>query len=443
MKEKLIWAVIAVAVLLTLSKVDCKAEIAGDGAFSNIAWKQVFEEGLIKPSGVVQSICATKDYIITIENTAENQEPDVVSAYYKNKVDKDGNPVKQYSLAKRVADTNWEHGNGMAYNPNTNEIYVALYTDLNPENRGCLFVMDPETLQYKGKIKISDDYNVLGIGYKKDTNQYVIQTNIEGGYSFKILDSNFHVVEDLGQYANTAKGNNFQDLAVSGDYILNFPLTLNLGIGDYLHVYSISRKAMIADPKLDFHFEGITEDEPESLCEIEPGVFLAAVNVVEASGQRKIRFYKMELPYYFHINAAEKNGQVSQGGKVLRGESFPVTYHPRKGYELSSLKINGKSINISKYENRYIFDNVQENYRLEADFSKIHAAFLKGGHDAVLKVLKGLSGMTMLALGAAALVVFLFCAYLVHIKIERRRKLKSAKELRRQIALELSQYSVN
>lgn len=439
MKEKLIWAAIAIAALLTLFKMDCKAEIAGDDAFSKIAWQQVFEEGLIKPAGVVQSICATKDYIITIENTAENQEPDVVSAYYKNKVDKDGNPVKQYSLAKRVTDTNWEHGNGMAYNPNTNEIYVALYTDLNPENRGCLFVMDPETLQYKGKIKISDDYNVLGIGYKKDTNQYVIQTNIEGGYSFKVLDSNFHVVEDLGQYANTAKGNNFQDLAVSGDYILNFPLTLNLGMGDYLHVYSISRKAMIADPKLDFHFEGITEDEPESLCEIEPGVFLAAVNVVEMSGQRKIRFYKMELPYYFHITAAEKNGQVSQGGKVLRGESFPVTYHPREGFELSSLKVNGKSKDIFKYENGYTFENVQENYKLEADFSKVNIAFFKGGPGSIFK---GLPGMTMLVLGAAAFAVISFCTYLVHVKIERRRKLKSAKELRRQIAMELNQYIV-
>lgn len=435
MKQKLIWAAIAIAVLLTLSKVDCQAEIAGDDAFSHITWQQVFEEELLKPAGVVQSICATKDYIITIENTAENQEPDVVSAYYKNNVDKDGNPVRQYSLAKRVTDTNWEHGNGMAYNPNTNEIYVALYTDLNPENRGCLFVMDPDTLQYKRKIKISNDYNVLGIGYKKDTNQYVIQTNIEGGYSFKILDSDFQVAEDLGQYANTAKGNNFQDLAVNGDYILNFPLTLNLGIGDYLHVYSISRKAMIADPKLDFHFENITEDEPESLCEIEPGVFLAAVNVVDTAGQRKIRFYKMELPYYFHIATAEKNGQISQGGKVLRGENFPVTYQPKKGFELSSLKVNKKSKDISKYKDKYTFQNVRQDYRLEADFSKISAVLVKQGPG---HMHKGLPTIAALALGAAAFAVISFCAYLVHIKIERRRKLESAKELRRQIALELS-----
>ena len=40
--------------------------------------------------------------------------------------------------------------------------------------------------------------------------------------------------------------NNFQDLCVSEDYIINFPLTLGLGIGDFLHVYSISERKMVA-----------------------------------------------------------------------------------------------------------------------------------------------------------------------------------------------------
>ena len=213
------------------------------------------EDEIQAPLGVVQSICATEDYIICIENTADNAvDTDTVSAYYRNDVDENGNPVERYSLAKRVSDMNWEHGNGIAYNPNTNEIYVALYTNLIPENRGCLYVMDPQTLAYKRKIKVSDDYNILGIDYKEDTNQYVIQTNADGGYSFKILDADFHVVEDLGSYAATAKGDNFQDLVVDGDYIINFPLTLNMGIGDYLHVYSISRKTMVADPQVDFNF---------------------------------------------------------------------------------------------------------------------------------------------------------------------------------------------
>ena len=175
----------------------------------------------------------------------------------------------------------------MAYNPNTHEIYVALYTNAIPENRGCIYVMNPDTLEYKRTIKVSDDYNLLGIAYKEDTNQYVIQTNAEGGYSFKILDENFRLVEDLGEYAETSKGPNFQDMAVDGDYIMNFPLTLNMGIGEYLNVYSISRKALVAMPQIEFGMENIKACEPESLCQIEPGVYLAAINVVEADGTKK------------------------------------------------------------------------------------------------------------------------------------------------------------
>ena len=106
MKDKLIKGFLALAALLTFSGMECKAEIAGDDAFSNLTWEQVYEENLIGSVGVVQSICATDDYIICIENTGENQDPDVVSAYYKNDVDPDGNPVEQYSLAKRVNDMN-------------------------------------------------------------------------------------------------------------------------------------------------------------------------------------------------------------------------------------------------------------------------------------------------------------------------------------------------
>lgn len=226
---------------------------------------------------------------------------------------------------------NWEHGNGMAYNPNTNEIYVALYTNLIPENRGCLYVMDPQTLAYKRKIKVSDDYNILGIDYKEDTNQYVIQTNADGGYSFKILDADFHVVEDLGSYAATAKGDNFQDLVVDGDYIINFPLTLNMGIGDYLHVYSISRKTMVADPQVNFNFQNITADEPEALCEIEPGVYLAAVNVTDSAGAKKLRLYRTEIPYYFHITVIDGDGSVIEEQQVSRGENLRWTVHRKKG----------------------------------------------------------------------------------------------------------------
>lgn len=294
------WILWSLIFWLTAGGTEVYAEIASDDAFEGVVWEKIIEDSIETPIGVVQSVCATEDYLITMENVADGMpDADIIKAYYRNDKDADGNPVEQYSLAKRVATQNYEHANGMAYNPNTKEIAVSLYTSDNPEDRGCIYLMDSETLEYKGKVQIAPDYNILGIGYDTEKDQYVIQTNAEGGYSFKILDNQFQIVEDLGTYAHTAKGDNFQDLCVSGDYIINFPLTLNLGIGDYIHMYSISRREMVSDAQLDFQFENVVSDEPESVCELEPGVFVAAVNVNYADGRRNICLYKTMVPYNF------------------------------------------------------------------------------------------------------------------------------------------------
>lgn len=432
MKAKLLMGVIALATFLTISGTECKAEIAGDDAFSNLTWEQVYEENVIGSEGVVQSICATEDYIICIENTSDIQDvPDTVSAYYKNNVDQDGNPVEQYSLAKRVQNINWEHGNGMAYNPNTGEIYVALYTSMNPDNRGSLYVMDANSLEYKGKVKISDDYNILGIDYMRDSDQYMIQTDKDGGYSFKILNAQFQVVDDLGEYASTAKGDNFQDLAVSGDYILNFPLTLNMGIGDFLHAYSISRRTMVADPQIDFRFTDIASDEPESLCEVEPGVFVAAVNVINTAGERKVRFYKTEIPYYMNVTVTAENGTISESGKVLRGESFPITYEASEGYELSSILVNGEEQVIEDSGTGYTVADIRRDMEVKVVFSEIVPAVVDETEaDTVYR-----KGFTLPSVGS--IIAFcgfaMFGGYMLYIRAERKRRLSRARELRRQI----------
>lgn len=288
---------------------DVHAEIASDNAFEGVTWEMIIEDD--REAGVVQSICATEDYIITLENYADgSDEPDIVKAYYRNDTDADGNPVEKYSLAKRVAVTNYEHANGMAYNPNTKEIAVALYTHMYPENRGCIYIMDADTLEYKSTIKISDDYNILGIDYDEENDRYVIQTNADGGYSFKILDHQFQVTEDLGEYAGTAKGDNFQDLCVSGDYIINFPLTYGMGIGDYVNMYSISRRTLVSESLLNFNFENVTVDEPESICELEPGVFAAVVNVSYTDGSSASCIYKTMVPYNFTAADLEKQKEI-------------------------------------------------------------------------------------------------------------------------------------
>ena len=279
------------------SPLTANAHLASDHAFEGAVWAKILEEDVESPQGIVQSVCATEHYIITLENYADgSSEPDIVKAYYRNDVDENGDPVEPYTLAKRVAATDYEHANGMAYNPNTGEIAVALYSNSIPENRGCIFIMDALTLEYKERVQISDAYNILGIGYDEENDRYIIQTDWEGGYSFKILDSSFQIIEDLGEYAHTAKGDNFQYLCVSGDYIINFPLTLYLGIGDFIHVYSISQRELVSDARVDFQFQNVSYDEPESICELEPGVFVATVCVVYEDGRKTNCLYKTTVP---------------------------------------------------------------------------------------------------------------------------------------------------
>lgn len=400
MRGKLIRGILILAAVLWIGGVEGRAEIAGDDAVKNLQWNQVYEEP--RHGGVVQSVCATEYYIITMENMADNPDvPDIVSAYYRRDTDENGNPVTPYTLAKRVQSREWEHCNGMAYNPGTNEIYVALYTHTIAENRGCLYVMDPDTLDYKRTIKISDDYNILGIDYQEENNRYVIQTNADGGYSFKILDENFAVIEDLGEYAHTAEGNNFQDLAVCGDYILNFPLTLNMGIGDFIHMYSISRREMVAAEQLDFGFSGVTADEPESLCELAPGLFLAIVNVdVEGQGSM-IRFYETLIPYNMTFTPVKTAGTPKSVTVKTPDE------------ETEGVKSDGKGLKIPP-----IFESVKK--KLSKQEFQLPAKFV----------------LTFIIMTLAFLLVFLSAyAYVLRIRRERRRK-ERARRRRRRMALE-------
>lgn len=445
MKGRLILAAV-ILICAAFSTRECRGEIAGDDAFSNLQWEMVYEESIQKPNGVVQSICSTEHYIICIENTTDYaDEPDTVSAYYKNDVDENGNPVQKYSLAKRVCETNWEHGNGMTYNPNTNEIYVSLYTNQKQENRGCLFVMDPDTLQYKRTIKISDEYNVLGIAYKSDTNQYVIQTNEEADFSLKLLDENFQVVEELGTFGEQVKGKNFQDMVLDGDYVINFPLTLDMNIGDFFHVFSLSRRTMVAAPQLDFGFQNILNDEPEGMCEIAPGVYVAAVNVTQADGARKIRFYKTALPYYFQVTVTGEDGTVLETGKVLRGEDYKAEYKPEEGYQLGGLTVDGQEIDVSLQREGYVLENIQQDHQIQMRFEPVLAEAAAPTEKEAMPELPGQEVMGAArresrseGIGITSLITIVigvfaaggFGCFYVHIRLERRRKYLRARARR-------------
>lgn len=355
----------------------CQAGFASATPFADASWEMVAEYPLLGSTGVVQSVCATEDYIICIENYNDlTTDPDVVSAYYKNDTDKDGNPVTQYSLALQVQDADYAHANGMAYNPVTHEILVSGYSSPDASNFGCIFRLDPDTLEQKERVQISDSYNILGIGYLPSTGGYLIQTDTNGGYSFKILDASFQVVDDWGTYPFDFYMENFQDLCVSGDLFFIFPLTMHLGIGNFLQTYSISQKTLLSDDAVDFGFsDDIVSNEPEGLCETNPGEFIAIVNLQKSDGTRLLRLYRTRVPYLFHISTSSaEHGSVSESGDVSRGEEKTISYTADSDYRLAKLSVDGSYLPVTEYPDSYTFSDVQADHTLAVTFEPIPTA---------------------------------------------------------------------
>ena len=384
-----------------LNPLTVHAEIASDRAFDGAVWEKIIEEDIEAAEGVVQSMCVTDYYIIMMENVAEDgTTPDIIKAYYRYDHDENGQPVERYSLAKRVQDMCYEHCNGMAFNPNTREIVVALYTSYNAENRGCVFLLDADTLEFKGRMKISDDYNILGIDYDQTEDCYYIQTNADGGYTFKKLDSQFQIIDDYGTMEGYSKGTNFQDLCVSGDYIINLPLTLNMGIGDYINMYSISRRVMVSDTQMNFNFEGVSAAEPESICELEPGLFAVTVTQSYADGRRTVAVYKTMVPYNFPAADIQKSTEP-----ISEDVSTPeiVASEKQEDQHVISTPVKQKISSLAKLKSKIKLPSVKQ----------------------VLKVL--------LLLVVATVIFLAFYMRLIAIRRERQRKLEKARRERKAI----------
>ena len=407
------------------------AQIASEDSLYESTWTYLFEDATVN-NGVIQSICATPEYLITIENTAEDPSvPDTVSAYYKNPFDRNGNPVQQYSLAMRNTDHDWEHGNGMAYNPNTNEIYVALYSNAAGDNEGTLYVMDPDTLSYKGKIKIAEGYNILGIDYDSENDQYYTLTDSSASYSLQRRDASFNLIEDLGP-VDPAPGNNFQDICLCGDYIFLSPLTYGMGIGDFMNVYSVSRRETLVSSNMNM---GLEEPfvEAEGVCMAQKGMFVCPVTVTRDDGSRYLYFFQTTLPWLYTVETSARGltyegertiytvdngedpvstytmdmelytgngngdrplsengigdrplsengndsseapltigGTVSAGSsQVLSGTSFTATFEPKPGHKVAAVYLDATKLDLPEGTTSYTLENVDGDHRITVEF---------------------------------------------------------------------------
>ena len=157
-------------------------------------------------------MCATDQYIVCLVNASKKgTDPDTLIAFYRNTTDIDGNPVEQYSYAFSVTETDYEHGNGMTYNPNTQEIAIAgLFTN-DPSDAGAIFIVDANTLHFKRKVQVGNgSINFFGIDYLPEKDQYVLMANRIADYAFYFTDSNFQIVDKLNLHLSYSRSS-FQD----------------------------------------------------------------------------------------------------------------------------------------------------------------------------------------------------------------------------------------
>lgn len=365
----------AVTALTLHTSSDSQAKgLAADNAFENASFEQIMEIPTL--GNQTGAVCSTDNYIISIENTSETGDADTISAYYKNAVDENGKEVEQYSLAKQVANYDYERPSGLAFNSKTNEIIIAGYSADGETNKGSLFIIDADTLEYKRTIDVSQ-YNIIGVAYKEDTDQYIVQADTEGEYNYKLLDSEFNIVEELGEMNAVSEGTGYHGLYVSNGYFVNLPVTLSLGIGDYIHIYSIEQKAQVSSSHIQLPVSSdVVSEEPVAIFERSPGEFTVASEVTKNTGQKAWQLFSTNsVPYEFEITTSGKNGTVSDGSdSVARGEDFTVTLTPDKGLDISSLLIDGKEADIKAGTTEYVLKDVQSDHTIEAVFEKGGAA---------------------------------------------------------------------
>lgn len=223
------------------------------------------------------------------------------------------------------------------------------------------------------------------------------------------------------------------DLCVTEDYVLNFPLTLFSGNGDFLNVYSLSEKELLYYEKLDFQFEdNVTSDEPESICELDPGVFLAVVNVTLSDGTKKVRLYRTEVPYQYEVEVKVQVGEDKPSVSrktVLRGEAFEADYPEKEGYRIASVKIDKKEIDLEKYQSKYTLKSVQGAHTISIVYEKKLAMWKI--------ILPVCVGVVLLSAG------FVFYLRVLQIRRIRRRKLEAEKRRRARIKWHNDEWNID
>lgn len=333
-------------------------QIKDASVFADAQWNYVTEWTVAGETDWLQSMCETDKYIVCLQDSQVKGQADTLTVFDR----------WSYELLFEVRDRDYEHGNGMTYNPNTNEIYIAPYFSKNRKNRGCVFALDADTLKFKRRILVSDgSWNVSGIEYMEDTDQYIIQTTASQNFTFLLFDSNFSQIDTL-VVGDQSMGNQFQDFCVSGDFIISVPWMRYNMADARLQVYSISQKAYLGSYPVYAPGAGDVY-EIESVCQSDAGEIVLAIGLI---GTKRMTLYNTIVPIIYTVTTSVENGTITPTrGDVDIGTNYKVKYRCTEDYELKQLQVDGQDVDVKKHKKSYTFNNIQDDHTIWAKFTEI------------------------------------------------------------------------
>ena len=345
------------------------ADLESADVFQDSQWGLLLEYELDNDIENFQSICVTDQYIVCLVNSSNKEAiPDRLIAFYKNDTDENGEPVEQYSYAKTVCETDYEHGNGMTYNPETDEIIIAGGHPLKQENFGCLFVVDAQTLQFKRKIQISSEWRVRAVSYCADKKGYLVQSCKLNNYRFVEVDMDFQITREFFGDISISKKETFQDFEVCGNDIITVPFEKGNSYNGSVFLYSRDDGGLVGKYELDLP-SGASAVEAESVAELSPGVFLLGCAM---GGPRRIALYQAELPMVYNITTTIENGTIAESvEKTPYGSKATIEYQPDENFEISEIRVDGAAVDIDQYKDSYTFDEITANHQIEVKCTEI------------------------------------------------------------------------
>lgn len=79
-----------------------------------------------------------------------------------------------------------------------------------------------------------------------------------------------------------------------------------------------------------------------------------------------------DISVYYKVETKVTNGSITESDyEVARGESRTISYQPDDGYYLQSVKVDGESWDIEKYQKKLTLEDIKANYFVEVVYAKI------------------------------------------------------------------------